>query len=277
MPELPEVETIRRSLEPLLVGLRIEQVEIFDRRLVRPEEPAVVAAQLSRERIVALQRRGKYLLFRFESGRSLVAHLRMTGSFRAGESGSLGDDPYRRALVGLSNGVELAYRDVRRFGTWLILEEAELGPYLSARVGPEPLSGELTAAVLLEHLAGRESPIKAALLNQRTLAGLGNIYVDEALWQARLHPARHAGSLRKEAIERLHAAIIDVLETGIARQGATLRDYALPDGERGSMQAEFHVYGRAGEPCDRCGKAIVKTRVAGRGTWFCPRCQRCAV
>jgi formamidopyrimidine-DNA glycosylase len=272
MPELPEVETVRTRLEPVLTGRRFEHVEIHDPRLVRPYEPAEVAAELEGERVAAVERRGKYLIFRFESGRVLLIHLRMTGSLRH-TSGDLPEDPHRRAVVRLDNGSDVAYRDVRRFGTWLLLEPGELEPYLGTRVGEEPLDALFTAARLGERLARRRAPIKSALLDQRTLAGLGNIYVDEALWRAKVHPLRAAESLDRNELRRLHKAVRAALEAGIARQGSTLRDYALPDGDSGSMQHEFKVYGREGEPCDRCGTPISKTRVAGRGTWFCSTCQ----
>ncbi len=272
MPELPEVETVRRKLEPVLTGRRFERVEIRDPRLVRPYEPAEVAAELEGERVAAVERRGKYLIVRFESDRVLLIHLRMTGSLRHSGDG-LGEDRHRRAVVRLDDGSDLAYRDVRRFGTWLVLEGGELTPYLATRVGDEPLDALFTAARLGERLAKRRAPIKAALLDQRTLAGMGNIYVDEALWRARINPLRPAESLDRKELQRLHKAIRATLESGIARQGSTLRDYALPDGGSGSMQDEFKVYGRGGEPCDRCGTPIAKTRVAGRGTWFCPQCQ----
>jgi formamidopyrimidine-DNA glycosylase len=272
MPELPEVETVRSRLEPVLTGRRFERVEIHDPRLVRPYEPAEVAAELEGERVAAVERRGKYLIFRFESGRVLLIHLRMTGSLRH-TSGDLAEDPHRRAVVRLDNGSDVAYRDVRRFGTWLLLEPGELEPYLGTRVGEEPLDALFTAARLGERLARRRAPIKSALLDQRTLAGMGNIYVDEALWRAKVHPLRAAESLDRNELRRLHKAVRAALEAGIARQGSTLRDYALPDGGSGSMQHEFKVYGREGEPCDRCGTPISKTRVAGRGTWFCSSCQ----
>src|SRR6266550_4660915 len=272
MPELPEVETVRVQLEPVLTGRRFERVEIYDPRLVRPYEPAEVAAELEGERVAAVERRGKYLIVRFESDRVLLIHLRMTGSLRHSGDG-LDEDPHRRAVVKLDDGSDVAYRDVRRFGTWLVLEPGELEPYLSTRVGEEPLDALFTAARLGERLAKRRTPIKAALLDQRTLAGLGNIYVDEALWRARIHPLRPAESLDRTELRRLHRGIRAALEAGIARQGSTLRDYALPDGGSGSMQDEFKVYGRGGEPCDRCGTPIAKSRVGGRGTWFCPTCQ----
>jgi formamidopyrimidine-DNA glycosylase len=273
MPELPEVETVRRRIAPVLEGRRFDHVEISDPRLVRPYEPAEVAAELTGERVEAVDRRGKYLIVRFESGRALLIHLRMTGSLRHHGANGLGDDPHRRAVVKLDNGSDVTYRDVRRFGTWLLLEPGELGPYLDAKVGAEPLDALFTGARLAEKLERRRAPIKAALLDQRTLAGMGNIYVDEALWRARIHPLRPAESIDRNELRRLHRAIRAALEAGIARQGSTLRDYRLPDGESGAMQHEFKVYGRGGEPCDRCGTPIAKSRVGGRGTWFCPTCQ----
>jgi formamidopyrimidine-DNA glycosylase len=277
VPELPEVESVRSQLAPALIGRRFDRVEIADPRLVRPYEPAEVAAELEGERVAAVERRGKYVIVRFESDRVLLIHLRMTGSLRYTNAGhtstGLADDPYRRAVVRLDDGSDVAYRDVRRFGTWLVLEPGQLDPYLASRLGDEPLDALFTAARLGERLAGRRAPLKAALLDQRTLAGLGNIYVDEALWRARLDPLRPAGSLDRNELRRLHRGIRAALEAGIARQGATLRDYALPDGGSGSMQKEFKAYGREGEPCERCGTPIAKTRLGGRGTWYCPTCQ----
>jgi len=274
MPELPEVETIRLALEPHLVGRRFEHVDIQDPRLVRPFEATAVAAELEGERVAALERRGKYLIVRFESGRALLIHLRMTGSLRHAAPGSLDDDPHRRAVVNLDDGSDVAYRDVRRFGTWHLLEPEEVGDYLAQRLGQEPLERSFTARRLAERLEGRRAPIKAALLDQRTVAGLGNIYVDEALWRAEVHPLRPAASLDPDEVARLVKGIRDALRTGIARQGASLRDYSTPDGGRGRMQERFRVYGRAGEPCARCGSPIDKIRAGGRGTWYCPNCQR---
>jgi formamidopyrimidine-DNA glycosylase len=274
MPELPEVETIRLALEPHLVGRRFERVDINDPRLVRPFEPMAVAAELEGERVAALDRRGKYLIVRFESGRVLLIHLRMTGSLRHAAAGSLADDPHRRAVVKLDDGSDVAYRDVRRFGTWHLLEPEEVDPYLRRRLGREPLERTFTTRRLAERLEGRKAPIKAALLDQRTVAGLGNIYVDEALWRAKLHPLRQARSLDEEEIARLTKGIRESLRAGIRRQGASLRDYSTPDGRRGRMQEEFRVYGREGEPCPRCGTPIDKIRAGGRGTWYCPSCQQ---
>jgi formamidopyrimidine-DNA glycosylase len=278
MPELPEVESVRRQLVPVLEGRRLERVEILDARLTRPFDPEEVARELEGERVGAVDRRGKYLILRFESGRSLLVHLRMTGSLRTWPSdnkpdGSLPDDPHRRAVVRLDSRSDVAYRDVRRFGTWLLLEPGELEPYLDARVGPEPLGRSFNVRDLGEKLARRAAPVKAVILDQRTVAGVGNIYADEALWRARIHPLREARSLEPAEVTALHKAIRDVLKLGIERQGATLRDYGLPDGAEGGMQHEFKVYGRAGEPCDRCGAPIERIVVGGRGTWYCPHCQ----
>jgi formamidopyrimidine-DNA glycosylase len=273
VPELPEVETIRRQLEPLLTGRRIQHAEIRDPRLTRPFEPEAVAESLHDEHISELDRRGKYLIVRFESGRVLLIHLRMTGNLRVAVGDDSANGLHDRAVLKLDNGSDVIYRDVRRFGTWLLVEPGELDAYLDDRIGDEPLEGAFRAPALAARLAGRRAPLKAALLDQRTVAGLGNIYADEALWRARVHPLRRAGDLDAEEVRRLHRALREALRTGIARQGATLRDYATPDGERGSMQEEFRVYGREGEPCLRCGTPIEKIRAAGRGTYFCPRCQ----
>jgi formamidopyrimidine-DNA glycosylase len=274
VPELPEVETVRRRLEPVLVGRRFEHVDIVDPRLTRPEDPAEVAAELTGERVAALERRGKYLVLRFESGRVLLIHLRMTGTLLHAPPGKPADVPHRRAVVNLDDGSDVVYRDVRRFGTWLLVEPEGLDPYLDQRLGGEPLGRTFTTKSLAASLANRKAPVKAALLDQRTLAGLGNIYVDEALWRARIHPLRPARELEADEVRALREGIKRALEAGIKRQGATLRDYRQPDGSAGSMQSEFKVYGRLGEPCDRCGTPIEKTRVAGRGTWYCPACQR---
>jgi formamidopyrimidine-DNA glycosylase len=275
VPELPEVETIRARLAPALTGRRIERVEIADERLTRPDPPETVAATLAGERIVDVGRRGKYLIFAFESGRHLLVHLRMTGNVQYPAKGGFEADPYRRAVVRLDDGSDVAYRDVRRFGTWALLEPGESEEYLAQRrLGREPLERGFTTAQLARALAGRRAPIKAALLDQRAAAGIGNIYADEALWRARIHPLRPAGTLERDELAALRKGIRDALAMGIARQGASLRDYRDPGGRRGRMQDDFRVYGRAGEPCHRCGTPIEKIRAAGRGTWYCPSCQR---
>jgi formamidopyrimidine-DNA glycosylase len=265
MPELPEVETVRRRLEPALTGRTLRGVAISDARLTRPYDPVHVAAELQGERVAQVDRRGKYLVLRFASGRALLVHLRMTGSFHVDEETS-----HERAVVRLDDRTRVSYRDVRRFGTWLLLEPDEVAPYLDAKVGEEPLDVLFTVALLGERIGRRKAPIKAALLDQRTLAGLGNIYTDEALWWARIHPLRPAESLERAEVRRLHRAIRRALERGLERQGADLGDGVYRGGR---MQREFKVYGREGEPCDRCGTPIAKTRAGGRGTWFCPVCQ----
>jgi formamidopyrimidine-DNA glycosylase len=273
MPELPEVETVRRRLAPVLEGRQLADVAIADARLTRPADPAEVAAELLGERVASVDRRGKYLIVRFESGRALVVHLRMTGSFLHGARGDLPDDPHRRAVVSLDDGSDVAYRDVRRFGTWLLVEPGALDAYIDARVGREPLDAAYRPRHLAERLAGRRAPVKAVLLDQRAVAGVGNIYADEALWRARIHPLTQASTLDDDQVKALHRGVRDALRAGLRRQGSTLRDYRLPNGDAGGAQHEFKVYGRGGEPCDRCGTPIDKIRVAGRGTWYCPVCQ----
>ncbi len=267
MPELPEVETIRAQLAARLEGRTLARVEILDPRLTRPFDLFEVAEELEGDHVVAVERRGKYLVVRLESGLALVVHLRMTGSF--------GFVPmsHERAVVELDDGARLFYRDVRRFGTWLVLEAEDAESYLRAKNGPEPLGPRFTAEWLAARLAQRRAALKAVLLDQRVVAGLGNIYADEALWRARLNPLRPANTLTPEEVRRLQRAIRAALRKGIERQGSTLRDYAAPDGSAGVMQEEFRVYGREGAPCPRCRTPIAKARVGGRGTWFCPRCQ----
>src|SRR6187397_3538192 len=273
MPELPEVETIRIGLEPHLVGRTFERVEISDPRLTRPVDPREVAAELEGETVAAVERRGKYLVVRFETGRVLLIHLRMTGSLLHARRDAAAGDAYVRAVVRLDNRSDVAYRDVRRFGTWLLLEPGQLEPYLASRVGAEVLTRRLSAQTLQPVLAKRRAPIKAVLLDQRVFAGVGNIYADEALWWSRIHPLRPAASLDRPELQELLRGVRKALRHGIARQGATLRDYRGADGRAGSMQREFRAYGRAGEPCTRCGTPIEKTRAGGRGTWYCPECQ----
>jgi formamidopyrimidine-DNA glycosylase len=274
VPELPEVETVSAQLAPVLTGRVLRSVEILDERLTRPFDPRQVAAQLEGERVALVERRGRYVVVRFETGLVLLVHLRMTGSFLFAPTGELPDDPHRHAVVSLDDGTDVAYRDVRRFGTWLLLEGEELGPYLAERLGDEPLGPRFTVRQLERRLAGRRASVKAALLDQRTAAGLGNIYADEALWYAGVHPLRPAGSLDAYEVAAVRTGLRRALRIGVRKQGATLSDYRTPNGERGSMQDEFKVYGREGEPCPRCGTLIAKTRVAGRGTSYCPVCQR---
>ena len=273
MPELPEVETVRRGLEPLLAGGSIEEADIIDGRLTAPEDPAAVAAEILGERFSAVGRRGKYLLFGFDTGRTLVVHLRMTGWFhhRRGEGEEL---THVRAVLGIDDGATLVYADQRRFGTWRLIAPGGLDDHLRPRTGPEPLSEEWTPRRFRHDLAGRRASVKALLLHQGIVAGVGNIYADEALWQARIHPLRPGGELTAAEVRRLHAAVVETLERGIAYQGASISNYRGPDGAPGAMQERFNAYDRDGEPCPRCGTPIEKIRVAQRGTHLCPRCTR---
>jgi formamidopyrimidine-DNA glycosylase len=273
MPELPEVETVRRGLEPVLAGRLLERATILDGRLTAPEDPLAVALELDGEHFQAVGRRGKYLLFHFATGRTLVCHLRMTGTFLY-TAVNLPDPVNLRAKWELDDGGVVLYADQRRFGTWRLVEPGGLEEHLRPRAGPEPLEGTWRAADLRAATRRRRAPIKALLLDQLVVAGVGNIYADEALWEARVHPLRPGDRLDMPAVRRLHAAVIAVLERGIAAQGASIRNYRGADGASGSMQERFNVYGRDGLPCPRCGTPIAKIKVAGRGTHFCPRCTR---
>ena len=264
VPELPEVETERTRLEERIAGRRLARVTIADERLTRPDDPSAVAAELEGARIEAVERRGKYIAVRLSNGRTLLVHLRMTGGFRY-EPAS-----HERAVLELGDGARVAYRDVRRFGTWTLHESDEADEHLAIRLGPEPLERGFTTRFLAGRLAGRSAPVKAAILDQRTVAGLGNIYADESLWRARINPMREAGSLDAAEVAALRDGIRRALRTGIRYQGADLGDGAYAGGR---MQERFRVYGRDGEPCERCGTPIAKARVGGRGTWFCPACQ----
>jgi formamidopyrimidine-DNA glycosylase len=264
VPELPEVETERIRLEGRLSGRLLARVRIDDPRLTRPEPNDVVAAALQGDRVDGVGRRGKYLLVRLESDRVLVVHLRMTGGFRYEPA------THERAVLELDDGGRIAYRDQRRFGTWHLLEPDEADRYIDVRLGPEPLGRSFTTAFLSGRLAGRRAPVKAAVLDQRTVAGLGNIYADEALWHARIDPRRAAGALTAEEIAALRDGIRKALRAGIRHQGADLGDGTYAGGR---MQERFRVYGRAGDPCERCGTPIARTRVGGRGTSYCPSCQ----
>jgi formamidopyrimidine-DNA glycosylase len=272
VPELPEVETIRRQLEPELVGLRIEAMEVLDERLTRPEDPRTVERACAGRRIEAVERRGKYLMLRLDGGRSLVMHLRMTGNVVLGDRGE--EPPYLRAAIRLEGGGVLRFTDARRFGTAVVLDDDDLEEYMALRAGVEPLTGALTAERIGELAAGRRAPLKSFLLMQSGIAGIGNIYADEALWRAQLHPLSPAGSMRPEHWECLRAGIVGALEAGLDNGGASIDDYRDARGEEGSMQDEFCVHTREGLPCYRCGAEIRRIVVGGRSTYFCPGCQQ---
>jgi formamidopyrimidine-DNA glycosylase len=271
MPELPEVETIRRQLEPELVGRRIESVEVLDERLTRPVSPREVERACAGRRIEAAERRGKYLLLRLDGDRSLVMHLRMTGNLILGDPGE--DVRYLRAVIRLEGGATLLFTDARRFGTAVALDDDDLEEYMAPRAGIEPLSERLTAEEIGALAEGRRAPLKSFLLVQSGIAGIGNIYADEALWRAQLHPLSPAGSMRPEHWERLRKGIVDTLEAGLANGGASIDDYRDARGEEGRMQDEFLVHTREGLPCLRCGTEVRRIVVGGRSTYFCPGCQ----
>jgi formamidopyrimidine-DNA glycosylase len=262
MPELPEVESVRRQLQPELSGRRIVKVWAdAQRRFHHPE-------LLEGHTVVAVGRRGKFLICPLDSGLELVLHLGMTGVLHFGPA-----DAYTRARLGLDDGRELVFRDVRRFGRLAVVSAGvyDALPTL-ARLGPEPLSDAFDPERFARDLAATRSPVKPYLLSQRPVAGVGNIYADEALWLARIHPAsRNVGRRRALA---LHAAIRQVLVDAIAREGTSFRDYRMVNGESGRNASFLVAYGQAGRPCPRCGAPLRKVALGGRGTTFCPVCQR---
>jgi formamidopyrimidine-DNA glycosylase len=276
MPELPEVETIRRQLAPLVEGRTIREIEILDARWSRPLAPAELEAALRGRRVESLGRRGKYLLWHLSGDVHLAQHLRMTGSVLAGPAE---EPPHTRVRLllggrGRERPVRLAITDPRRFGTGELLLGAEaLDRFLAERLGPEPFDEGFTAEYLREAMRGRRAPIKALLLDQRRVAGVGNIYADEALFMARVHPLRPAGRLSRGQYEALREGVVTALSAGIDARGASIDDFRHIDGVRGSFQDRFLVHLREGEPCVRCGTAIRKIVVAGRGTYVCERCQ----
>jgi formamidopyrimidine-DNA glycosylase len=274
MPELPEVETIRRQLEPRVTGSTITAAEVLDPLWCAPTEPSQIERALRDRRILGLGRRGKYLVMELDGERFLVMHLRMTGNLLW--VASAGDEPpYLRFRLSLQDGGRMLFVDLRRFGTGVVLaDRPALDHYLDSRLGPEPLDPSFTPELLRRLASGRKAPVKAFLLDQARVAGIGNIYADEALFRARIHPAKPAGRLRRPELERLHEGIVAALEAGIESFGASIDRYRDANGARGSMQDRFLVHRREGMACPRCGASVTKLRAAGRGTYICPRCQR---
>ena len=270
MPELPEVETVRRRLLPHVEGKTIRAVEVRDDRLVGRDDARRVEQRLTGRTIRTLDRRGKYLLLRIGDDETLISHLRMTGNWLVPTAD---EPPHTRAVIRLVDDTDVVYADARRFGTWDLVSNADADAYLAARLGPEPIDADFDGAVLRSAFKGRQAPVKALLLDQRLVAGIGNIYADEALNAACIHPERPAGRLTHSQCDRLADAVRTALEDGIRAQGSSIRDFRSPDGGYGSMQERFRVYGRDGEPCVECGAEIIKTRCAGRGTHVCPVCQ----
>jgi len=287
MPELPEVETVCRQLEPELEGRRIESLEVLDARWCRPSVPAALEAAVAGRTIERLGRRGKYLLLGLDREQTLVMHLRMTGNLvlvegedkldpsegmRLYEGERSTSERHLRARFLLDDGRELWFTDPRRFGEAFLVEDSNLQERF-ARLGVEPLSEAFTPELLGEIVAGRTAPLKSFLLDQGSIAGVGNIYADEALFRARLHPLSPAGSMKPEHLEALRDAIVAALEAGIDGGGASIDDYRDGRGEKGRMQDEFLVHTREGRPCPRCGGTIERIVVSGRSTYFCPGCQ----
>jgi formamidopyrimidine-DNA glycosylase len=275
MPELPEVETVRRSLEPEVVGRTIQGVRLqaFP-GVIGEHSPEAFAALVVGRGITAIRRRAKYLFLDLDDGAAVMVHLRMTGRLLLVDRAA---PPVRfeHLALELDDGRDLRFADQRKFGRVLVVLPADADA-LHRRFGPEPLAPAFTAAVLRQRLATRTGRLKSVLLDQRLIAGLGNIYVDEALFQARLHPNRPANTLTEVESRRLHRAIRDVLRQGLANRGTTFSSFQDARGAEGENQAHLRVYGRGtrGQPCLRCGGPVQRIVVGGRGTHFCPRCQR---
>jgi formamidopyrimidine-DNA glycosylase len=271
VPELPEVETIRRQLAPLVEGRVIERLVIADPRWCLPLAPEAVVDAVMGRRVAHLRRRGKYLVWELEDDVFVLMHLRMTGTLLYDPPRGT---PYARVRWELDDGHELRFCDPRRFGTGeLALGTAARDAFFAARLGLEPLGGALTGDALRSMARRRRAPVKAFLLDQRRIAGVGNIYADEALFRARVHPLRPAGKLTRAQWDAVAQGVREALTAGLAAGGATIDDFRHADGVRGSFQDEFLVHRRRGEPCPACGGPIVKFVAAGRGTYACERCQ----
>ncbi len=271
MPELPEVETIRRQIAPLVEGRVVSELAVLDPRWCSPLASDALIDVVEGRTVERLSRRGKYLTFELADNVFLMLHLRMTGTLLYDPPG---DAPYQRVVIALDDGHALRFCDPRRFGTGeLALGTDARDAFFAARLGIEPLGGELTGERLRVLARGRRAPIKTFLLDQRRIAGVGNIYADEALFRARVHPLRPAGSLKPAQYEALAEAVRDALTAGLAAGGATIDDFRHADGVSGAFQNEFQIHLRAGEPCLGCGRPVVKFWVGGRGTYACPRCQ----
>ncbi|MDR6226577.1 DNA-formamidopyrimidine glycosylase [Desmospora profundinema] len=274
MPELPEVETVKRTLETLIVGKTIEKVTVDLPRIIQePPDPALFEALLAGRTVTGVGRRGKFLRI-FVDPWIIVSHMRMEGRYSVVRR----QEPvakHTHVRFHFTDGSELRYNDVRQFGTMHLYRQGEdlERPPLN-KLGPEPLSDTFTLDVFRQRLSNRKTTIKALLLNQAVVSGLGNIYVDEALFEAGIHPERAVPEVTEEELKRLHAAIRSTLIKAVEAGGSSVRSYVNGKGEMGMFQLQIQVYGRKGEPCLHCGEPIAKTLVAGRGTHLCPRCQR---
>jgi formamidopyrimidine-DNA glycosylase len=271
VPELPEVETIRGQLAPLVEGRKLTRVEVLDPRWSRPLAPDELEAALQGRRIESLGRRGKYLIWNLSGDVHLVQHLRMTGAVLLEPKP---EPAHVSVRLQLGRDRRLVVVDPRRFGTGeLLLGSDALDRFFATRLGVEPFEQEFTGEYLRERARGRIAPIKPFLLDQRQVAGVGNIYADEALFRAYVHPLRPAGRLKREQYALLRDSVREALQAGIDAKGASIDDFRHVDGVQGAFQNEFLVHLRAGEPCVRCGTTIVKLVVGGRGTYVCEHCQ----
>jgi formamidopyrimidine-DNA glycosylase len=275
MPELPEVETIKNDLLPLVMGRRIVDVNAKDPSTVQRLTVESFHRHLVGRTITALERRGKYLIFHLDDGHAFIVHLRMTGSLLLdAPEPAPPETPQRsrvRATFHLDDGTRLSFVDRRRLGMiWLTRHKGGV----VGSLGPEPLDSEFTPEVLLGVLSRRRAPIKAVLLDQEAIAGIGNMYADEALFRSRIHPLRPARDLSRQEVERLHRAIRETLSTAISHKGASVDTYVRPHGGQGAAHYDFMVAHRRGKSCPVCGTAIERIAVRNRGTFFCPRCQK---
>jgi formamidopyrimidine-DNA glycosylase len=271
MPELPEVETIRSHLAPHVEGRVLSALQVRDERWCRPLAGEEVAAAVQGRRVEALGRRGKYLIWELEDDVHLMLHLRMTGTLLLDPPAP---PPHARVRFALDDGRELIFDDPRRFGTGeLALGGEARDAFFAARLGVEPFGADFTSAHLYALTRVSRAPIKAFLLDQRKVAGVGNIYADEALFRAGIHPLRPAGRLTRTQVAALRDAVVASLEEGLAAKGASIDDFRDPDGVQGSFQDRFLIHLREGEPCLVCGRPVRKLRAAGRGTYACERCQ----
>ncbi len=280
MPELPEVETVRRGLAGVLEGQRLARVEAL-RPDLRFPFPRDFGRRLKGRRVAAIGRRGKFLLFGLEGGLTLIAHLGMSGRFRIFPGTAPAMEPHDHVVFETERGDTIRFNDPRRFGFMDLVDTDELASYsMLEKLGPEPLTNEFNGPVLAGALKGRKAPVKAALLDQSVIAGLGNIYACEALFRAGLSPKRKAATVQGGRAEKLALAIRTVLTEAITAGGSTLRDHRRPDGELGYFQHSFAVYGRAGEPCPGCvcdpppGGGIRRITQSGRSTFYCAKKQR---
>jgi len=270
MPELPEVETVKNELLPYVIGRHITSVTLFWPKMVRQPSVEEFCSRLIGQKLTGIARRGKYLIFNLSSGEVLIIHLRMTGSLLL-KPASAGPDKFIRAIIHLDGEYGIYFRDPRKLGRmWLAADESEV----VGKLGPEPLETNFTPQTLLKLLKNRTAPIKAILLDQNFIAGVGNMYADEALFAARIHPLRPGGSLSPDEVERLHHAIQQVLWSGIGNKGASTDTYFRPSGETGTAHFQFQVAHRlSGDYCPVCGTPIERIPIRNRGSYFCPRCQ----